>query len=108
MFNSLAFRLTGVLAVMFAFGTASVASAPDGSHIGYMWPVGLASGVLALTPKRSSAYVAVAIAVLATLSFALGNYPFGVSLGFGVGILVEGIVAQQVLTAGWTRSWSMI
>jgi PAS domain S-box-containing protein len=95
-------RLLGVLSLMTGFGLAAVSLAPDGGHIGYMWPVGLASGALVLAPRRSVPAATVGIAILATTTFAVGDFPLAVAAGYGVGIAVEALVARRVLTVGWT------
>lgn len=101
-------RLAGVLVVMFVFGTSSILADPGSGHIGYMWPIGLASGALAISPRRWRTYVVAVIVVLTSASFIIGDYPTGVGLGYGVGVGLEALVAQRVLTAGWTRPWRML
>jgi len=96
-------RLVAALVLMFAFGVSSVDSAPASVHFGAMWPVGFASGALVISPRTLAPYVGAAIAVLAGLSFAVGGYPIDVSVGYAIGVTVEAILVQQVLTAGWTR-----
>ena len=96
-------RITGTLLLMFAFGAASVASADPAVHFGAMWPVGLAAGALLLAPRSTAPAVVVVVAVLAALSFGVGGYPLGVSVGYGLAIALEAAVVQQVLTRGWTR-----
>lgn len=108
MSRSLAARLTGVMVVMFGFGTASVLNAPAGGHIGYMWPVGFASGALAIAPRRWTGYLVAAIVTLASLTFILGDYPGQVALGYGIAIALEAAVAQRILTVGWSRRWQML
>ncbi|HEX2892822.1 MAG TPA: ATP-binding protein [Marmoricola sp.] len=95
-------RLAAVLLLMTAIGTAAVATAPTSMHYGAMWPVGLASGALLLTPRTLGPYVAVVVALLAALSFALGGYPLDVSLGFGLACALESWVILQVLGTPWT------
>jgi PAS domain S-box-containing protein len=108
MSSSLALRLGGVLTIMFGFGLASILTGPDGGHIGYMWPIGLASGALTLAPRAWTAAVVGAIFTLSTLTFVFGDYPVGVAIGYGVGITLEALVAQRILTGGWTRPWRML
>jgi PAS domain S-box-containing protein len=96
-------RLAVTLTLMFAFGLAAVASSPSGQHIGFMWPVGLASGALVLSPRAMTPYVAAAVTVLAGLTFALGGYSPDVAVGYGLGIVVEALLAQRVLTERWTQ-----
>lgn len=96
-------RLAATLTLMFVFGLTSVATAADPVHFGAMWPVGLASGALLISPRFLAPYVGGTIAVLSTLSFALGGYPVGVSIGFGIGVAIEASLVHQVLTSGWTR-----
>jgi PAS domain S-box-containing protein len=100
-------RLAITLALMCFFGLSSVDSAPSTVHFGAMWPAGLASGALLLSPRSLARYVAGVIAVLGTLSFYVGGYPFDVSIGYGLGVTVEAVFAHQVLTAGWTRRVSL-
>lgn len=107
MTTSLGLRLTGVLLVMVGFGLAAAVTAPADTHIGSMWPVGLASGALLITPRRLTPMLVVLIAILATVTFVLGDYPTDVSAGYGVGIALEAAVAQRVLNSGWTRPWSL-
>ncbi|MBW8750088.1 MAG: PAS domain S-box protein [Propionibacteriales bacterium] len=100
-------RLLLTLALMFVFGVTSVATAAAGVHVGAMWPVGLASGALLISPRSLAPYVVTAIALLGATSFALGGYPIGVACGYGVGVTVESLLVQQVITAGWTRRLSL-
>jgi PAS domain S-box-containing protein len=107
MTRSTGLRLAATLALMFLFGASSVDSAPASVHFGAMWPAGLASGALLLSPRRTSWYIAGLIVVLGTLAFALGGYPVSVSVGYGIGVALEAVIAHQVLTAGWTRLVSL-
>jgi PAS domain S-box-containing protein len=102
-----AMRLPLTLALMFAFGISSVDTAPAGMHFGAMWPVGLASGALLISPRSLVRYVAAAIAVLAASSFALGGYPVDVSVGYGVGVTAEAALVHLVITVGGTRRLSL-
>lgn len=92
-----------VLLLMFCLGWASVATGPPDAHTGFMWPVGLASGVLLLSARSLTPYAAGCVAVLGGLTFALGGYPVPVSIGYGLGIALEAVIAHRVVTAGWTR-----
>jgi PAS domain S-box-containing protein len=87
--------LAGVL------GLGAVLSAPADTHIGGMWPVGLVSGVLVYVGRRAVPHLAGAFVALVFATFALGGYPLGVSAGYAVAIVVEGLVTVQVLTVRW-------
>ncbi|RNL78735.1 ATP-binding protein [Nocardioides marmorisolisilvae] len=106
--RTLGLRLAGVLTLMFGFGLSAVATQPDGGHAGFMWPVGLASGALVISPRRATPYVVAGITTLTSITFLIGGYPVGVSLGYSVAVTIEAIVAQRVLTLGWTRRWSLL
>src|SRR5690349_21407131 len=93
---------------MFGFGLSAVATQPDGGHSGFMWPVGLASGALVISPRRATPYVAAVITTLTAITFILGGYPTSVSFGYAVAVTIEAIVAQRVLTLGWTRRWALL
>jgi PAS domain S-box-containing protein len=103
MTRSAALRLAATLALMTLFGATSVANADASVHFGAMWPVGLASGALLIAPRSLAPYATAVIAVLATLTFVAGGYPVDVSVGFGLGVALEALATQQVLTASWTR-----
>jgi PAS domain S-box-containing protein len=87
--------LTGVL------GLGAVLSAPAGTHIGGMWPVGLVSGLLVYVGRTKVPATAAALLLLAFATFALGGYPLGISVAYAVGVVVEGLVTLQVLTVRW-------
>jgi PAS domain S-box-containing protein len=95
--------LVVVLVLMTGFGLSAVLTGPDDGHIGYMWPVGLASGALLVTPRRLTPTIAVLISILATATYVIGDFATPIAAGYGVGIAAEALVAQRVLTAGWTR-----
>jgi hypothetical protein len=86
-----------------ALGLGAVLSAPAGTHIGGMWPVGLVSGVLVYAGRRAAPYLAGVFLVLVLATFVLGGYPLGVSGGYAVAIVVEGLVTVQVLTVRWNK-----
>ena len=96
-------RPTLTLAVMAIFGVVAVQTAPSSMHFGGMWPVGLASGALLVTPRALTAYVAALIALVATLTFEIADYPLDVAIGYGVAIAVSAEVVHQVVTADRTR-----
>jgi PAS domain S-box-containing protein len=106
--RTLGLRLAGVLTLMFGFGLSAVATQPDGGHTGFMWPVGLASGALVICTRRATPYVVAVIATLTSVTFLVGGYPTAVSLGYAVAVTIEAIVAQRVLTLGWTRRWALL
>ncbi|MGO4258473.1 ATP-binding protein [Marmoricola sp. RAF53] len=98
-----ALRLALVLVLVFTLGLASAATAPAGSHIGYMWPVGLSSGALLITPRRWVPYVAALLPALAFATFAIAAYPVEVAAGYGLGITLEALVARHLLSARKAR-----
>src|SRR3954462_13619640 len=82
-------------------GLGAGLSAPADTHIGGMWPVGLVSGVLVYVGRRAVPYLAGGFVLLVFATYALGGYPVGVSAGYAVAIVVEGLVTVQVLTVRW-------
>src|SRR3954462_12342009 len=82
-------------------GLGAGLSAPADTHIGGMWPVGLVSGVLVYVGRRAVPYLAGGFVLLVFATYALGGYPVGVSGGYAVAIVVEGLVTVQVLTVRW-------
>jgi PAS domain S-box-containing protein len=106
--RTLGLRLAGVLTVMFGFGLGAVVSSPVGGHTGFMWPVGLASGALVISTRSATPYVVAAITSLTAITFLLGDYPVAVSFGYAVAITIEAIIAQRVLTLGWTQRLALV
>jgi PAS domain S-box-containing protein len=94
-------RAAGLMLLAGALGLGAVLSAPDHTHIGGMWPVGLVSGVLVYVGRRTVPKFALGFLVLIFATFALGGYPLGVSAAYDVGIVVEALVTLQVLTVRW-------
>ncbi|HET8615243.1 MAG TPA: ATP-binding protein [Actinomycetales bacterium] len=97
MATSTPWRILLVLALVATAGGMSVASAPDGTHIGQMWPVGLATGVLLLTPLRSIPISVAALFLVATGTFLLGGYPSDTALGYGFVTVLEAWLVQRLL-----------
>src|SRR5689334_14225910 len=89
-------RVAGLMLLATALGLGAVLSAPADTHIGGMWPVGLVSGVLVYVGRRAVPYLAGAFLLLVFATYALGGYPFGVSVGYAVAIVVEGLVILKV------------
>ncbi len=98
--RSLSLRLVGVLGAMTVLGWLSVVHAPEGTHLGFMWPAGLGAGALIVSPTWLRPWTAITVGILATATYLLGEGPLNVAIGFGVAIAGGSVVAQQVLTPG--------
>jgi PAS domain S-box-containing protein len=94
-------RVFGLMLLAGALGLGAVLSTPDGTHVAGMWPVGLVSGVLVYVGRKAVPAIAGGFLVLCFATLALGGYPIGVSVGYAVAIVVEGLVTLQVLTVRW-------
>jgi PAS domain S-box-containing protein len=103
MSTGLRIRVVFVLALTFLFGLASALTQPAGTHIGYMWPVGLACGALVLCTPRAVAFTGAVLPALAFVTFKLADYPTGVAAGYGIAITLEALLARQMLTPGNPR-----
>lgn len=101
-------RVTRILALTALLGVGAVLAAPPGSHIGFMWPVGLLSGAAAIAPIRWAPSIVAASVLIGTVSYVIDpEYSLQVAAGYGVGIGLEVLVTHRILTAGWTRRWQM-
>lgn len=100
MTRSLSLRLAGVLVAMVVIGWLSVRYAPEGTHLGLIWPAGLGVGALLISPTWLRPWTAIAVGVIATATYLTGGVPFGPSVGVGIAIAAGAVVAQQVLTPG--------
>jgi PAS domain S-box-containing protein len=94
-------RIAGLMVLAGVLGLGAVLSAPADTHIGGMWPAGLVSGVLVYVGRRAVPYLAAGFVALVFATYVLGGYPLGVSAGYSVAIVVEGLVTLQVLTVRW-------
>jgi PAS domain S-box-containing protein len=94
-------RIAGLMLLAGVLGLGAVLAAPDGTHIGGMWPVGLVAGLLVYVGRQLVRPIAAALVVLVFATFALGGYPLGVSVGYAVAIVVEGLLTLKVLTVRW-------
>jgi PAS domain S-box-containing protein len=94
-------RTASLMLLAGALGLGAVLAAPSGTHIGGMWPVGLVSGLLVYVGPRAIPRTAALLLVLVFATFAIGGYPLGVSAGYAVAMVVEGLVTVKVLTVRW-------
>jgi PAS domain S-box-containing protein len=94
-------RMAGLMLLAGALGLGAVLSAPAETHIGGMWPVGLVSGLMVYVGRRTVPAIAGGFLLLVFATYAFGGYPLGVSAGYAVAIVAEGLVTQQVLTVRW-------
>lgn len=100
MSRSVALRVGFVLLLTVVFGFGSTLTAPTDTHIGYMWPIGLASGALLLSRRPMVPYVAALLLALGFATYAFADYPLAVSAGYGIAVAVEALVTRQILSAG--------
>ncbi len=94
-------RVAGLMLLAGVLGLGAVISAPEETHVGGMWPVGLVSGLLVYVGREKVAQMAGGLVVLVLATFVLGGYPVGVSIGYAAGIVIEGLVTLKVLTVKW-------
>lgn len=95
-----AVRALVVLGLLFAFGLAAAEGAPMGSHIGYMWPVGLAAGALIISPRQARPFIAGLVPFVAFATYRLADLPTEISAGYSITVALEAIAAQQLLATG--------
>lgn len=93
-------RALAWMLVVFAalLGFASIHSAPVGTHIGYMWPVGLVSGAALLQGLRTRWLLILLGSVLGGLTFYAGGFPAMAALGYGVAIGLEALIVVRVVS----------
>ncbi|HET7684745.1 MAG TPA: ATP-binding protein [Marmoricola sp.] len=94
---SRSWRIPLVLALVAIAGAFSVASTPAGTHIGHMWPIGLATGVLLLGSVRQQPLLAAALFLVAAATFVVGDYPGDTVIGYSFVTVVEAWLVQWLL-----------
>ena len=92
--------VVGLLALMTAFGIQAVSSTPEGGRAIGVWPVALATSCLMLSRRPALFVLPPVIGALAVLSIHLGGRPLDVSVGMGIGLVLEALVTWRVLTRG--------
>lgn len=100
-------RVAGLLVLMVALGVLTVRSAPGAGHMIGPWPVGLATGLLVLAPRRAAPLMSMAVLLGALLSLSLTDRPAGVVIGYSLTILLEVAVVARVLRGGREGAWSL-
>jgi PAS domain S-box-containing protein len=88
----------------YAAGVAAVLFAPEGSPVATFWPASAFTvSALALAPRRHWFALVPAVFLVVTATNITGGRPTDVSIGFGVGNMLEAVVAGLILTAGLKR-----
>ncbi|MSZ77517.1 MAG: PAS domain S-box protein [Actinobacteria bacterium] len=100
-------KVAGVLLLAAVAGVCALQAAPDDGHVIGIWPVGLATCSLLLTPRRRLPVVGGLIAVIALLTIWLGGRPLDVAVGYSIGIGIECVVVRLVLTEGRDERWTL-
>lgn len=92
------FRLPLLFGLLVLSAAAAVFSAPDAGFIAGVWPVGLATGMVLIAPRRQVPALLATIFVVAVVSVALSAQPLDVSIGHGIAVILEVCVAVLVLS----------
>lgn len=90
-------RLGGLVVLTGVLGSAAVVSAPSGTHIGHMWPVGLASGVFLSAPRARSVAIAGVLLVVVCGSFLVGGYDASVALPYAVVVVLAAATVDRLV-----------
>ncbi|CAN5116464.1 hypothetical protein BH09ACT12_BH09ACT12_19410 [soil metagenome] len=90
-------RLPALVAVLGVGAVAASVSAPDAGFVAGIWPVGLATGMMVIAPRRQAPFLFAVTFVVAVASVAAFAQPFVVAVGYGVGVTLEVALAALVL-----------
>ena len=93
-------RTAALLLVVVVFGVMAVRAAPDDGHVIGIWPVGVATGMVVLAPRRRAAPVLLLVLVAALVTLSAGERPGDVVVGYSLTILVEVAVVAALLRRG--------
>ncbi len=86
-----------LIAVLVVTGVGAGLSAPEAGFIAGVWPVGLATGVLLVTPRRFSAVVLAATFAVAAVTVGTLAQPLDVALGHAAAVMIEVAVGARLL-----------
>lgn len=92
--RALAWMLVAAAALL---GFTSIESAPPGTHIGYMWPVGLVAGAALLQGLRTRWLLILFASVLGGVSFYAGGFAPLTALGYGIAIGAEALIVARIV-----------
>lgn len=90
-------HIAAAVAVVGTAGALSVATAPAGSLSGYLWPTGLATGVLLWGTRRQGPVLTGLLFVVAALTFVPGDYWLAVALPFAAVIAAEAWLVDRLI-----------
>lgn len=90
-------RIAAAVAVVGAAGALSVATAPAGSHSGYLWPTGLATGVLLWGTRKQGPLLTAIVFAVAALTFVPGEYRAVVAIPFAALIAAEAWLVDRLI-----------
>ena len=85
---------------MFTVGLAAVLSRDSSALASEMWPAVLGAVAVYTAKRRQVPLVLALVFVLAFAAFWLGGRPLGLSVGGGIGVMLEAAVIAWVMTAG--------
>jgi PAS domain S-box-containing protein len=100
-------RVAALAGVVVLLGLAAVRAAPDDGHVIGIWPVGAATGVLVLAPRRHAPALLGVVLALALLTLSLSARPAGVVVGYTATIGLETWLVSRVLLGGAEGPWRL-
>ncbi|MDO3394765.1 ATP-binding protein [Nocardioides sp. SOB44] len=100
-------RVAALLGVVVLLGLAAVRAAPDDGHVIGIWPVGVATGVLVLAPRRHAPALLGVVLALALLTLSFSARPAGVVAGYTATIGLETWLVSRVLLGGAEGPWRL-
>ncbi|WP_068109700.1 ATP-binding protein [Nocardioides dokdonensis] len=100
-------RAAGLLVLMVVLGALTVRSAPLAGHVVGSWPVGLATGLVVLAPRRAAPLMLGLVLLAALLSLSLTDRPVGVVVGYSLTIVLETALVARLLLGGREGRWRL-
>lgn len=100
-------RVAALLGLVVLLGLAAVRAAPVDGHVIGIWPVGAATGVLVLAPRRHVPALLGGVLALALLTLSLSARPAGVVVGYTATIGLETWLVSRVLLGGAEGPWRL-
>ena len=91
-------RIAVLLVLLALSGAGASVSAPDAGFVAGMWPVGLATGVLLVAPRRWMVALVVAVFGIALGTVALLAQPLDVATGHAVAVTLAAAMGARLLT----------
>ncbi len=100
-------RVAALLGLVLILGLAAARAAPADGHVIGIWPVGAATGMLVLAPRRRTPLLLLVVLAAALATLSLAGRPPTVVVGYALTIVAETWLVARLLRTGPAGEWRL-